>query len=58
MSTGIDFNQAKYHFKNAKSRFSMKWDWICDNVAEMIGEIDFIGATALSYPPGAEFHAD
>ena len=28
--------------KNAKSRFSTKWDLICHNVAEIIGEIDFI----------------
>ena len=39
--SGIDFNRAKY-FKNAKSRFSTKQDWICHNLTEMIGEIDFI----------------
>ena len=39
--SGIDFNRAKYHFKNAKSRFSNKQDWICHNTTEMIGEIDF-----------------
>ena len=37
----IDFNQAKYHFKNTKSRFSTKQDGVCHNITEMIGQIDF-----------------
>ena len=39
--SGIDFNQAKYHFKNVKSRFSTKQDWLYHNTTEMICEIDF-----------------
>ena len=34
--------RTKYHFKNAKSGFSTKRDWICHNVAEIIGEILFL----------------
>ena len=37
--SGIDFNRAKYQFKNVKSRFSTKQDEICRNITEMIYEI-------------------